>query len=108
MENSPVFTNDAIVFGLLMLALGFVFYTESRKTKFWTVFYKYVPGLLMCYLIPAIFNSLGWISADVTQTYFISSQYLLPASLVLLTISIDFKIYTCSVHIIQTMGIIIH
>lgn len=91
MENTPVFTNDAIVFGLLMLALGFVFYTESQKTKFWTTFYKYIPGLLMCYLIPAIFNSLGWISADVTQTYFIASQYLLPASLVLLTISIDLK-----------------
>jgi len=91
MENSPVFTNDAIVFGLLMLALGFVFYTESRKTKFWKTFYKYIPGLLMCYLIPAIFNSLGLISADVSKTYFISSQYLLPASLVLLTLSIDLK-----------------
>src|SRR5690606_17673534 len=45
----------------------------------------------MCYLIPAIFNSLGLISADVSKTYFISSQYLLPASLVLLTLSIDLK-----------------
>ena len=91
MENSPLFTNDAIVFGLLMLALGFVFYTESKKTGFWSVFYKYVPGLLMCYMIPAIFNSLGLISADVSQTYFIASRYLLPASLVLLTLSIDLK-----------------
>ncbi|HLV40442.1 DUF819 domain-containing protein [Xanthomarina sp.] len=91
MENQPVFTNDAIVFGLLMLALGFVFYTESKKTGFWPVFYKYIPGLLMCYMIPAIFNSLNLISADVSQTYFIASRYLLPASLVLLTISIDLK-----------------
>jgi uncharacterized membrane protein len=91
MEHPPLFTNDAIVFGLLMLALGFVFYTESKTVGFWTKFYKYVPGLLMCYMIPAIFNSLGWISADVTQTYFVASRYLLPASLVLLTISIDLK-----------------
>ncbi|WP_338731129.1 DUF819 domain-containing protein [Mangrovimonas cancribranchiae] len=91
MENQPIFTNDAIVFGLLMLALGFVFYTESKKTGFWPVFYKYIPGLLMCYLIPAIFNSLGLISADVSKTYFIASRYLLPASLVLLTLSIDLK-----------------
>src|SRR5690606_28607244 len=91
MENQPVFTNDAIVFGLLMLALGFVFYTESKKTGFWPVFYKYIPGLLMCYMIPAIFNSINLISADVSQTYFIASRYLLPASLVLLTISIDLK-----------------
>jgi uncharacterized membrane protein len=86
-----LFKNDAIVFGLLMLALGFVFYTESKKQGFWPKFYKYIPGLLMCYMIPAIFNSLGLISADVSETYYISSRYLLPASLVLLTISIDLK-----------------
>ncbi len=86
-----LFKNDAIVFGLLMLALGFVFYTESKKEGFWPKFYKYIPGLLMCYMIPAVFNSLGLISADVSQTYYIASRYLLPASLVLLTISIDLK-----------------
>lgn len=86
-----LFKNDAIVFGLLMLALGFVFYTESKKHGFWPKFYKYIPGLLMCYMIPAIFNSLGLISADVSETYYIASRYLLPASLVLLTISIDLK-----------------
>ncbi|MGR7812121.1 DUF819 family protein [Lacinutrix undariae] len=91
MENQPYFTNDAIVFGILMLSLGFVFYTESKKTGFWKIFYKYIPGLLMCYLIPAIFNSLGIISAEVSQTYYVASRYLLPASLVLLTISIDLK-----------------
>ena len=48
------FTNDAIVFGILMISLAFVFYTESIKTGFWVKFYKVVPGLLMCYFIPAI------------------------------------------------------
>ena len=91
MDNTPIFTNDGIVFGLLMLSLGFVFYTESKKSGFWPKFYKYVPGLLMCYMIPAVFNSLGLIDADVSQTYYVASRYLLPASLVLLTISIDLK-----------------
>lgn len=91
MSNPPIFSNDAIVFGLLMLALGFVFFTENKKEGFWPKFYKYVPGLLMCYLIPAIFNSLNIISDETSQTYFIASRYLLPASLVLLTISIDLK-----------------
>lgn len=85
------FKDDTVVFGILMLALGFVFYTESKKEGFWPKFYKYIPGLLMCYMIPAVFNSLGLISADVSQTYYIASRYLLPASLVLLTISIDLK-----------------
>lgn len=91
MENQPLFTNDAIVFGILMLSLGFVFYTESKETGFWKKFYKIVPGLLMCYLIPAIFNSLGIISAEESKTYYIASRYLLPASLVLMTLSIDLK-----------------
>lgn len=91
MENQPFFTNDAIVFGILMISLGFVFYTESIKKGFWLKFYKIVPGLLMCYLIPAIFNSLGIISADTSKTYYIASRFLLPASLVLMTLSIDLK-----------------
>ena len=45
----------------------------------------------MCYLIPAIFNSLGIIEDSTSQLYFISSRYLLPASLVLMTLSIDLK-----------------
>jgi len=91
METTTVFTNDAIVFGLLMLALGFVFYTSSKKEGFWSKFYKIVPALLMCYLIPAIFNSLGFIDDDTSQLYFVASRYLLPAALVLMTLSIDLK-----------------
>jgi len=91
METTTVFTNDAIVFGLLMLALGFVFYTSSKKEGFWSKFYKIVPALLMCYLIPAIFNSLGWIDDSTSELYFVASRYLLPAALVLMTLSIDLK-----------------
>ena len=91
MDNPPIFTNDAIVLGLLMLALGFVFFTSSKKEGFWHKFYKVVPALLMCYLIPAILNSLNIISDETSQLYFVASRYLLPASLVLMTLSIDLK-----------------
>ncbi|MBZ9631949.1 DUF819 family protein [Salegentibacter sp. LM13S] len=91
MEDTPVFTNDAVVFGLLMLALGFVFYTSSKEEGFWKKFYGIVPALLMCYLIPAIFNSLGLIDDSTSQLYFVASRFLLPAALVLMTLSIDLK-----------------
>ena len=91
MQTDPFVTNDAIVFGILMLCLGLVFYTENKKTGFFPKFYKYVPALLMCYFLPAIFSSLGIISPENSQTYFIASRYLLPASLVLMTLSIDLK-----------------
>ena len=50
-----------------------------------------MPTLLLCYFIPSIFNSLGIISGEKSKLYFVASRYLLPASLVLLTISIDLK-----------------
>ncbi len=89
--TTPLFTNDAIVFGIIMISLGFVFYTESKTNGFWHKFYKIVPGLLMCYTIPALFNSFGIINADTSKTYYIASRYLLPASLVLMTLSINLK-----------------
>jgi uncharacterized membrane protein len=102
--NIPLFTDDTIVFGLLMLALGFVFYTESRPTGFWHKFYKIVPGLFMAYMIPAVLTTTGliapeWetvsetgeVSKQSTNLYYVASRYLLPAALVLMTLSIDLK-----------------
>lgn len=88
---TPLFTNDAIVLGILMLSIAFIFYSSSRKSGFWYKFYKVVPALLMCYLLPAIFNSLGIISDSTSNLYFIASRYLLPASLILMTLSMDLK-----------------
>ena len=102
--NIPFITNDAIVFGILMVSLGFVFYTESKTSGFWPKFYKIVPGLFMAYFIPAIFTTLGVISPEwetsntageviknKSQLYYVASRFLLPAALVLMTLSIDLK-----------------
>lgn len=137
--TNPVFTNDAVVFGILVVVLATIFYTSSIKTKFWKKFYTYIPALLLCYFIPALLHwPFGLISnewydtagviqhlhdqfnialpakaslndavqaiqsnnIDIkvfdqfkhhSQLYFVASRYLLPASLILLTLSIDFK-----------------
>ena len=91
MESSALISNDAVTLGILMLCLGLIFYTSSLKNKFFKTFYKYVPALLMCYLLPAIFNSLGVIDDSSSQLYHVASRYFLPASLLLMTISIDLK-----------------
>lgn len=91
MEKMPLLTNDAVVLGLLAVILGFVFYTSNSENSFWKKFYTYVPALLLCYFIPSVFNSLGVIDGEHSQLYFVASRYLLPASLVLLTLSIDLK-----------------
>lgn len=90
-ENAPMISNDAVVFGLLMATLAAVFATSASKRTFWVKFYTYVPTVLLCYFIPAVFNSLGLISGESSNLYGVASRFLLPASLVLFTISIDLK-----------------
>lgn len=87
--EKPLITNDAVVLGLLISILAFVFTTARSKNNFWKIFYKFVPALLLCYFIPSLFNSFGIINGDQSKLYFVASRYLLPSSLVLLTISID-------------------
>lgn len=91
-ETMPYFTNDAIVIGLLLIILAAIFYTSSIKGGFWEKFYTYIPALLLCYFLPALLNwPFNLANGDVSQLYFVASRYLLPASLVLLCLSIDFK-----------------
>lgn len=90
-EGAVLFTNDAVVLGVLIALLALIFHTSSLKNKFWTRFYKVVPALLLCYFLPSVLNSLGIISGDDSNLYFVASRYLLPSSLVLLCLSIDIK-----------------
>ncbi|WP_308367569.1 MULTISPECIES: DUF819 family protein [unclassified Microbulbifer] len=84
-------TNDAIILGMLAAILGFVFYTAGSEHRFWKRFYRFVPALLLCYFLPSLLTTFGIIDAEGSQLYFVASRYLLPASLVLLTLSIDLK-----------------
>jgi uncharacterized membrane protein len=90
-QATPLITNDAVVLGILMVILAFVFHTSHSEKPFWQKFYRYVPALLLCYFIPSVVATLGIISGEVSSLYFVSSRYLLPASLVLLTLSIDLQ-----------------
>ncbi len=131
----PLFTNDAVVFGLLAVVLATIFHTSTLPA--FQRFYQVVPTLLLCYFVPALLHwPLGWIAqewfdqslldhlrtlghqppteagfkdmlawlreqgipADTyepfhrhSQLYTVASRYLLPASLLLLCLGIDFK-----------------
>ena len=88
-ETTAFITNDAVVLGLLMTILAVIFKTSSSKNPALVKFYKVIPALLLCYFVPSIFNSAGIISGESSNLYFVASRYLLPASLVLLCLSID-------------------
>ncbi len=71
--NSPLFTNDAIVLGILLIVLAIIFVTSNSKNKGWQKFYTYVPALLLCYFIPALLNyplhliAAEWFDSDILE-----------------------------------------
>ncbi len=134
-SDIPLITNDAVVFGILILILSLIF--KSSEIPKFSKFYKIIPALLLCYFIPSLFSTLGiispmWVDMDAalkalsnsgfdvsgidsfkefknyvlkneinaellkpfigkSKLYFVASRYMLPASLVLLTLSINLK-----------------
>lgn len=89
-ETTALITDDAVVLGLLAATLGAVFWTAHSPHPKLKAFYRYVPALLLCYFIPALYNSFGLIDGEHSKLYFVSSRYLLPTTLVLLCLAIDF------------------
>ncbi len=82
-------TDDTIIFGLLAFILAGVFYTQ--KDQKFSAFYKVIPAVLLCYLLPALLVYLRIIDPKESKLYFVASRYLLPAALVLMTLSVDLK-----------------
>lgn len=87
----PFFQSDVIVSGLLLAVLGVIFWLSDREGGIWPKIFRFVPPLLLCYLIPALLNSLGIISSKESELYTVAKNYFLPTSLILLTLSIDIK-----------------
>ena len=84
--------NDIVIFGLIAATLGAIFWSASRRTGFWSRFYGIVPPLLLCYFLPGIYNSIGLIDGAHSKLYNpVASRVLLPAALVLLTLTVDLR-----------------
>ena len=85
----PLITDDAVVLGLLVSCLALIFYTSNLKSL--KGFYKFVPALLLCYLLPSLLSTFGVISPKVSGLWPVAKNYFLPASLILMTLSTDLK-----------------
>jgi Predicted integral membrane protein len=89
LSASPLITSDPLVLGILLLILAFVLTTSSGSNPFYKKFYRIFPPVLLCYFIPGILNTTNIISGEGSPIYHVASRYLLPASLVLLIMSVD-------------------
>jgi len=89
-STAPI-TNDAVIFGILMVMLGLIFWSSNSNIRIFKMFYKVVPMLLVCYFLPSLLTYFEWVNHENSQLYFVATRYLLPATLVFLTLSIDLK-----------------
>ncbi|KPM49367.1 DUF819 family protein [Jiulongibacter sediminis] len=97
MHEGALIQNDAVVIGLLLVLLYFIFQTNKYGGKAWQGFYKFFPPILLCYFIPGALNSLGVISGETSQVYPVVSRYFLPPCLLLFTLSLD-------IHMLKKLG----
>lgn len=81
--------SDPAVLGVLFAVLALVFWTSNKPQRGWQAFYRFVPALLLCYFIPGLLNTLGVIDGHDSNLYPVARDYLLPAALILLTLSSD-------------------
>jgi uncharacterized membrane protein len=89
MDGHALIENDAVVLGLMLVVLAAIFRAEKSDHPLAKKVFKVVPGLLLCYFIPAVLGTFGVVDGEKSQLYFVSSRYLLPTCLVFLTLSID-------------------
>ena len=90
--STALINNDIVILGLIAATLAAVFWSASSPQPALRKFYSFVPPLLLCYLVPGLYNSFGLIDGEHSKLYNpVASRVLLPAALVLLTLTIDLK-----------------
>lgn len=92
--------SDAVLFGMLLAILGAVFLTHRSSNALLKQFYRVVPMLLLCYFLPSLLPLLGIVDREFLEAspaeggsalYHVATRFLLPACLILLTLSIDLR-----------------
>jgi uncharacterized membrane protein len=87
-STAPI-TNDAIIFGILMVMLGLIFWSYNSEIRLFKILYKVIPVILACYFLPSLLTYFKLIHEPNSSLYHVATRYLLPAALVYLTMSID-------------------
>ncbi|OYU67020.1 MAG: hypothetical protein CFE22_05960 [Cytophagaceae bacterium BCCC1] len=89
MKPETIITNDAVVAAILFALLIFIFQLAKSSNKLIQGFFKIFPPILLCYFLPGVLNTFGLISGESSGVYPFVSKYLLPACLLLFTLSLD-------------------
>lgn len=90
-STAPLIESDAVIFGILVVMLGAIFWTSKSELRVFKLFYSVIPMLLLCYFLPSLLTLGNVVDPTKSSLYTVASRYLLPASLVLLTVGVDLK-----------------
>ena len=113
MKPEAIITNDAVVAAILFALLIFIFQLAKSSNKLIQGFFKIFPPILLCYFLPGVLNTFGLISGESSGVYPFVSKYLLPACLLLFTLSLDVEMLkklglkALLVFLAGTLGVII-
>ena len=67
-EPAPaLISNDIVGLGLIAATLALIFWAASGPTPLLKKIFAWVPALLLCYFIPAIYNTAGVIDGHNTR-----------------------------------------
>ncbi len=84
----PLIQSSAGQLAVLLTVLAVIFWADSHS-KIGRIF-KVIPALVFCYFVPTTLTALGVIPSEAPMYEWVK-QFVLPASLLLLTLSLDVK-----------------
>lgn len=84
--DGPLITDPAGLLAVLLAVLAIIFWAQSHRVG--GRLFKIVPSVVFCYFVPTALSGFGVIPNE-SPMYEWVKQFILPASLVLLTLSLD-------------------
>ncbi|HEY8388183.1 MAG TPA: DUF819 family protein [Parasegetibacter sp.] len=90
-KAAPLVSNDVLLFGILMVMLALIQYASGVQNRIVRKICQFFPPLLMMYFFPGLLNSMNVISGEDSELYDLVVKCMLPAGLVLFTLSVDMK-----------------
>ncbi len=85
---APLIQSEAGVLAVLLVVLALIFWTSQQRGI--GAIYKVVPALVFCYFVPTTLSTCGIIPVE-CELYKWVKHFVLPASLLLLTLSLDVR-----------------
>lgn len=84
-------SDPVVIAGIIVLVLFGIYTLSNMPQKGLKLFFMIFPSVLLCYFVPAILVNTGFMTDGGGVLYSFAKTYLLPVSLILFCLNLDFK-----------------